>query len=146
MSNLELPGTLKDSPAEDFTQSSLPASLYSQAPPTHSMISGAPVLKVRVDGRTTPTDFLVPSASVMPWLTHLPSKYTLAWVVTLTLSIFSVVMGVLYGCKRCAGQAGGSGPDFRSARSPGLARMNPMRCLGRMNSVDNDVHEPRKPG
>ena len=92
MSNLELPGTLNFSPAEDFTQASLPASLYSQPPATHSMISGAPVLKVRVAGRITPTDFLVPSASVMPWLTHLPSKYTLAWVVTLTLSIFSVVM------------------------------------------------------
>jgi hypothetical protein len=71
---------------------SLPASLYSQAPATHSMISGAPVLKVRVAGRITPTDFLVPSAKVMPWLTHLPSKYTLAWVLTLTLSIFSVGM------------------------------------------------------
>jgi hypothetical protein len=38
---------------------------------------------------------LVPSAKVMPWLTHLPSKYTLAWVLTLTLSIFSVGMEVL---------------------------------------------------
>jgi len=28
------------------------------------MISGAPVLKVRVAGRMTPTDFLVPSARV----------------------------------------------------------------------------------
>jgi hypothetical protein len=42
------------------------------------MISGAPVLKVSVAGSTTPTDFLVPSGKVMPWLTHLPSKYTLA--------------------------------------------------------------------
>jgi hypothetical protein len=62
------------SPAPDFTQVSVPASLYSQAPATHSMISGAPVLKVRVAGRMTPTDFFVPSAKVMPWLTHLPSK------------------------------------------------------------------------
>jgi hypothetical protein len=32
------------------------------------------------------------------WLTHLPSKNTLALVVTLTLSIFSVVM--VLGCER----------------------------------------------
>src|SRR5665647_3044738 len=92
MSKLECPGTLNFSPAEDFTQLSAPASLYSQLPDTHSMISGAPVLKVKVAGRITPTDFLLPSARVMPWLTHLPSKYTLARVMTLTLSIFSVVM------------------------------------------------------
>jgi hypothetical protein len=49
------------------------------------MISGAPVLKVRVAGKITPTDLLVPSAKVMLWLTHLPSKYTLAWGLTLTL-------------------------------------------------------------
>jgi hypothetical protein len=48
------------------------------------MISGAPVLKVRVEGKITPTDLLVPSAKVMLWLTHLPSKYTLAWGLTLT--------------------------------------------------------------
>ena len=92
MSNFALPGTLNFSPVTDLTQSLLPASLYSQAPPTHSMISGAPVLKVNVAGKITPTDFLVPSAKVMPWLTHLPSKYTLAWVVTLMLWIISVVM------------------------------------------------------
>src|SRR3989338_5159844 len=92
MSNFELPGTLNCSPAEEFTQVSLPASLYSHDPATHSMISGAPVLNVSVAGSTTPTDFFVPSGKVMPWLTHLPSKYTLAWVVTDTPSIFSVVM------------------------------------------------------
>lgn len=74
MSNFELPGMLNFSPAVDLTQASLPASLYSQAPATHSMISGAPVLKVRLAGKITPTDFLVPSAKVMPWLMHLPSK------------------------------------------------------------------------
>jgi hypothetical protein len=56
------------------------------------MISGAPVLKVSVDGRITPTDFLVPSASVRPWLTHLPSKYTFALVVTETFGRDSVVL------------------------------------------------------
>ncbi len=65
---------LNFSPAADFTQASVPANLYSQLPAVHSMISGAPVLKVSVDGSTTPTDFFVPSANVMPWLTHLPSK------------------------------------------------------------------------
>ena len=62
------------SPGPDFFHSSLPASLYSQAPPTHSMISAAPVLKVSVAGSTTPTLLLVPSASVKPCETHLPSK------------------------------------------------------------------------
>src|SRR3954469_2355080 len=80
------------SPAEDLTQRSAPASLYSHDPPTHSITSAAPVLKVRVAGRITPTDFLVPSAKVTPWLTHLPSKYTLARVVTLTPPRVSVVM------------------------------------------------------
>ena len=56
------------------------------------MISGAPVLKVRVDGRITPTDFLLPSASVRLWLTHLPSKYTLALVDTAALWRDSVVV------------------------------------------------------
>ena len=65
---------LNFSPALDFTQFSLPANLYSQLPAVHSMISGAPVLKVRVAGKTTPTDFFVPSAKVIPWLMHLPSK------------------------------------------------------------------------
>src|SRR4051812_22395048 len=80
------------SPAADLRHSLLPASLYSQEPPTHSMVSGAPVLKVSVAGRITPTDFLVPSASTMPWLTHLPSKYTLARVVTLAPERVSVLM------------------------------------------------------
>src|SRR3989338_2690055 len=95
MSNFELPGTPKRAPAGGFPPAALPARLYSQEPATHSMISGAPVLKVSVAGSTTPTDFFVPSGKVMPWLTHLPSKYTLAWVVTDTPSIFSVVMGAL---------------------------------------------------
>jgi hypothetical protein len=38
------------------------------------MISGAPVLKVSVAGRMTPTLFFVPSANCTVWLTHLPSK------------------------------------------------------------------------
>src|SRR3954465_1038345 len=84
---------LNFSPAPERTHRSPPASLYSQAPATHSMISGAPVLKVRVAGRITPTDFFVPSARVMPWLMHLPSKYTLALVATLLTSSCSVVMG-----------------------------------------------------
>ena len=94
MSNFELPGMLNFSPGVDFTQLSVPSSLYSHEPATHSMISGAPVLKVRVEGKITPTDFFVPSASVMPWLTHLPSKYTLAWVLTVTPSRVWVVMVV----------------------------------------------------
>src|SRR3954465_5991061 len=97
MSKLELPGMENFSPGPDFCHSLLPASLYSQEPATHSMISGAPVLKVRLAGRTTPTDFFVPSASVMAWLTHLPSKYTLALVATDTASNFSVVMGSFRG-------------------------------------------------
>ena len=58
----------------------LPANLTRQAPSTSSITSGAPVLKVSVDGRITPTLFLVPSASSMLCETHLPSKYTLARV------------------------------------------------------------------
>ncbi len=58
MSKLELPGTLNLSPGPLFCHCSLPASLYSQPPATHSMISGAPVLNVSCDGSTTPTDFL----------------------------------------------------------------------------------------
>jgi hypothetical protein len=38
------------------------------------MRSGAPVLKVSVAGRMTPSDLRVPSASSTVWLTHLPSK------------------------------------------------------------------------
>lgn len=37
-------------------------------------LSGSPVLKIREDGKITPTLFLVPSASTTVWLTHLPSK------------------------------------------------------------------------
>lgn len=48
--------------------------------------------KVSSAGSTTPTDFFVPSGYVKLWLTHLPSKYTLALVVMDTPSIFSVVM------------------------------------------------------
>jgi hypothetical protein len=55
------------------------------------------VLNVKVAGKMTPTDSLVPLAVVMAWLMHLPSKNTLAWVVMLTLSIFSVVMVRLGG-------------------------------------------------
>src|SRR6478672_13373565 len=93
MSKLVFDGTEKRSPADDRSQRSLPARRYSQLPATHSITSGAPVLKVRVAGRITPTDFFVPSASCRPWLTHLPSKYTLARVVTLTPGRVSVVMG-----------------------------------------------------
>src|SRR5258706_1288440 len=92
MSKLELAGPPNFSPGTLFCQLSMPATLYSQPPATHSMISGAPVLKVSWEGSTTPTDFLVPSARVTVWLTHLPSKYTLACVVTLAPSIFSVVI------------------------------------------------------
>jgi len=74
ISNFELPGTENFSPGPDWFQASVPAMRHSHEPATHSMISGAPVPKVRVAGRMTPTDFLVPSARVMPWLTHLPSK------------------------------------------------------------------------
>src|SRR3989338_6608865 len=93
MSKLLLPGMANLSPGPDLSQASVPASLYSQPPATHSMISGAPVLKVRLAGSTTPTDFLVPSGKVMPWLTHLPSKYTLAWVLTVTPLIWVGLMG-----------------------------------------------------
>src|SRR3954469_8826340 len=93
MSKLESAGTEKSWPAEEGTHWSVPASLYSHEPATHSMISAAPVLKVSWAGRMTPTDFFVPSAKVTPWLTHLPSKYTLARVVTLTPERVSVVMG-----------------------------------------------------
>src|SRR6476661_1976534 len=116
MSNFEFAGTEKRSPADERTHWSEPARRYSQLPPTHSMISGAPVLKVRVAGRITPTDFFVPSASCRPWLTHLPSKYTLARVVTLTPGRVSVVMG--------EGALGGN-PDFRRAGWP------PIRCAVR---------------
>jgi hypothetical protein len=52
---------LNFSPGVERTQASVPASRYSQAPPTHSMVSGAPVPKVSVAGNTTPTDLRVPS-------------------------------------------------------------------------------------
>lgn len=80
------------SPGDDLIHSSVPASLYSQLPATHSMISGAPVLKVKEAGKMTPTDFLVPSGNEIPCETHLPSKYTLAWVVTETPSMVVVVI------------------------------------------------------
>jgi hypothetical protein len=40
----------------------------------------------------TPTESLVPSGLTRVWLTHLPSKYTLACVVMDTPSICAVVM------------------------------------------------------
>jgi len=64
---------LNDSPSGQVFQSS-PLSRYRQAPATVSMISAAPVLKVSADGRITPTDFFVPSASWIVCDTHLPSK------------------------------------------------------------------------
>ena len=64
-----------------------------------------------VIGWCTVTSF-VPSGKVMPWLTHLPSKYTLAWVVTDTPSIFSVVM------KRVLGR-GGRPPWTRAVATKG---------------------------
>ncbi len=101
MSNLVLPGTLNCSPALDFTQASVPARRYSQAPAVHSMISGAAVPKVSVAGSTTPTDFFVPSGNVRAWLTHLPSKYTLAWVATVTPSILSVIWVMAWRWRAC---------------------------------------------
>jgi hypothetical protein len=47
------------------------------------MISAAAVLKVSCEGSTTPTDFFSPLAKITVWLTHLPSKNTLAWVAML---------------------------------------------------------------
>jgi hypothetical protein len=38
------------------------------------------VLKVNVAGKMTPTESLAPLAVVIAWLTHLPSKKTLACV------------------------------------------------------------------
>jgi hypothetical protein len=38
------------------------------------MISAAAVPNVSWLGSTTPADFFVPSASVKPWLMHLPSN------------------------------------------------------------------------
>src|SRR3954463_1716307 len=93
MSKLLFAGTENCSPADERTQRSVPARRYSQLPATHSITSGAPVLKVRVAGRITPMDFFVPSASCRLWLPHWPSKYTLARVVTLTPEKVSVVMG-----------------------------------------------------
>lgn len=74
------------------------------------MISGAPVPKVSVLGSTTPTDFLVPSAKVKLWLTHLPSKYTLAAVVRVTLGMVLVVMALGDEVVGVAGNGGN--PDF----------------------------------
>jgi hypothetical protein len=109
MSNLVLPGTLNFSPAEDFTQACVPASWYSQLPATHSMISGAPVLNVKVAGKITPTDFLLPSAKVSWWLTHLPSKKTLAVVLTDTPSMWVVVMVILKNTNKSGCQDLGNG-------------------------------------
>src|SRR5690554_765085 len=56
------------------------------------MISGLPVPKVSFDGSTTPTDLWLPSAVTKLWLTHLPSKYTLAAVCSSTPENFSVML------------------------------------------------------
>ena len=64
------------------------------------------VVVVVEGGMVTPTDFLVPSGKVMPWLTHLPSKYTLAAVVTDTPSIWVVVMGCAMEWSRGASRPG----------------------------------------
>ena len=50
MSKLELPGTLNLSPALDWTQASLPASLYSHAPATLTFNTGAPEIMECVAG------------------------------------------------------------------------------------------------
>ena len=57
------------------------------------MVSGAAVPNTRLDASTTPTDFLLPSAMVNAWLTHLPSKYTLAAVETVAALRWVVLMG-----------------------------------------------------
>jgi hypothetical protein len=44
------------------------------------------VLKVSVLGKITPMVERVPFGNMTVWLTHLPSKYTLAFFLTLTLS------------------------------------------------------------
>src|SRR5512140_3966803 len=113
MSKLELAGTLKRSPGPLARHCSLPASRYSQPPATHSMVSGSPVRNVNWEGRTTPTDFLLPSARARPWLTHLPWKYTLALVVTRTASRVSVVMGSgSRGRRRWTGRWGVKASNF----------------------------------
>lgn len=68
------------------------ASLYEHPPATHSIISGACVLKVSWAFKITPTLFFVPSESVIAWLMHLPSKKTLALVLMDTPDIFSSIM------------------------------------------------------
>jgi uncharacterized membrane protein len=74
-------------PQVAFASSS--AGPFLNSPPT---AAGVVFVQVSVAGSTTPTDFLVPSGRVKPWLTHLPSKYTLALVVRRTPSMVSVVM------------------------------------------------------
>jgi len=57
-----------------------------QVPAVISMISGTPVLNTSDEGRITPMDFFVPSASITVCDTHLPSKKTLDFLMTETLS------------------------------------------------------------
>src|SRR5690606_6111247 len=56
------------------------------------MISGLLVPKVSLAGSTTPTDLWLPSAVTKLWLTHFPSKYTLAAVCNSTPEYFSVML------------------------------------------------------
>jgi hypothetical protein len=56
------------------------------------MISGTPVLNTSDDGRITPTDFFVPSASITVCDTHLPSKKTLDFFMTETLSNWLLIL------------------------------------------------------
>src|SRR3954463_2189356 len=135
MSKLLFAGTENRSPADERTQRSVPARRYSQLPPTHSITSAAPVLKVRVAGRITPIDFFVPSASCRLWLTHLPSKYTLARVVTLTPEKVSVVMGSRSGETRILGEQG-----HRPIRLHRAQQLNPL--LGHVRTSRGDPHNP----
>ena len=100
MSKDELAAMENCSPSLHLTHSVESLSLYSHVPATHSMISAAPVPNVSsVSGpSTTPTLLLTPSAVTKLWLTHLPSKYTLAFVVRLTFSNVAVVIAILLGC------------------------------------------------
>ena len=65
---------LERPPVVQVRHSAAPSRRTRQLPPTASMTSGAPVLKVRLAGRTTPTDLRLPSAGMRLWLMHLPSK------------------------------------------------------------------------
>lgn len=62
------------SPARTLCHCSCPFNLYSQDPATHSMISALPVLKVSVEGRTTPTLLSSPLAVLKEWEMQRPSK------------------------------------------------------------------------